>query len=172
MKKFIFTAFLFCLIGTLGANAQKFAFIDTELILSQIDEFKANEDKIEQQAKVYQAEVQKMGEEVEKLYKNLQENAKKLSEAQLEKQQAEIQKKEAAVMEQGRKYFGPEGAIAQMKEKLLNPFYDKIYEASKQVAIQYDYAAIIDRATASSVIFAQPKHDISNEILSVMGYSK
>lgn len=172
MKKFAFTAILLCLIATVGANAQKFAFIDTEFILSQIDEFQTNQDKIEQQAKIYQAEVQKMGEEVENLYKNLQENSKKLSESQLEKQQIEIQKKEAAVMEQGRKYFGPEGAIADMKEKLLNPFYDKIYEASKQVAIKYDYAAIIDRATASSVIFAQPKHDISNEILSVMGYSK
>ena len=59
-----------------------------------------------------------------------------------------------------------------MKAKLLDPFHDKIYEACKVIAVRDDYAAIIDRASATSIIFALPQYDISNEVLAIMGYSK
>lgn len=172
MRKSIITALVLCFVGIASVSAQKFAFIDSEYILENIQEYKQNKTKMEAQAKTYQAEVQKLGQEIEKLYSNLQEKAKGMSEAQLAKEQEKIQKKEEAAMELGKKYFGPEGAMAKMKETLIDPFHDKIYEAAKVVAMKQDYAAIIDRATANSIIFAQPKYDISNEILSVMGYSK
>jgi outer membrane protein len=69
-------------------------------------------------------------------------------------------------------YFGPEGEMAKKQNELITPIEDKIYEAVKQIALQRGYDAIIDRASANSVIFASPKIDISNEILTKLGYSK
>ena len=71
-----------------------------------------------------------------------------------------------------KKYFGPEGEMAQKEEALMAPIQNRIYEAVKQIALQRGYDAIIDRASANSVIFASPKIDISNEILTKLGYSK
>lgn len=172
MKKSVLAILIISLFSSMNATAQKFAFIDTEYILSKIDEYQLNQHKIEEKAQSYQLEVKKVSEEVETMYKNFQEKAETMNDKQIQSMQEKIMKKEQEAMELGRKYFGPEGAIADMKSKLLTPFFDKIYEASKVIALKYDYAAIIDRATANSVIFAQPEYDISNEILATMGYSK
>ena len=171
MKKIGLIAFLLCLFSN-ASFAQKFAFIDTEYILSQIDDFKANEEKIEARVAEYQKEITQLTEEVQNLYKVYQEKAEKMNENQRKSEEKAIMKKEQKAMELGRSYFGPEGSVADLRSKLLDPFYDKIYEAAKLIATKYDYAAIIDRATASSIIFALPQYDISNEILSTMGYSK
>ena len=70
------------------------------------------------------------------------------------------------------KYFGPEGEMAKKQNELIAPIEDRIYEAVKQVSLQKGYDAVIDRASASSIIFASPNIDISNEVLLKLGYSK
>ena len=45
------------------------------------------------------------------------------------------------------------------------------YEAVKQISIQKGYDAVIDRASATSIVFASPRIDISNEVLAKLGYS-
>ena len=68
-------------------------------------------------------------------------------------------------------YFGPEGEMAKKQEALIAPIQDKIYEAVKQISEQKGYAAVVDRGSAQSIIFASPSIDISNEVLSRLGYS-
>ncbi len=43
--------------------------------------------------------------------------------------------------------------------------------AIKEIATQKSYDAVIDRASAQSMIFASPRIDISNEVLARLGYS-
>ena len=68
-------------------------------------------------------------------------------------------------------YFGPEGEMVKKQEELLAPIQDQVYEAIKDLSIQRGYDAVIDRASATSVIFASPSIDISNDVLSKLGYS-
>ena len=49
--------------------------------------------------------------------------------------------------------------------------YNEIYNAVKEIATQNGYAAVVDRASASSIIFASPSIDVSNEVLAKLGYS-
>ena len=87
-----------------------------------------------------------------------------------QKEEAIIAKeKEAAELR--KKYFGPEGEMAKKQHALINPIQDKIYEAVKQIAQQNGYDAVVDRSSAQSIIFASPRIDISNEVLSKLGYS-
>ena len=68
-------------------------------------------------------------------------------------------------------YFGPEGTIMKKRQELITPIQDAIYNAVKEVATQAGYDVVLDRASAQSMIFASPRIDISNEILSKLGYS-
>ena len=54
----------------------------------------------------------------------------------------------------------------------MKPIQDDIYEAVKSISETKGYQMIMDRASAVSVIYATPKIDISNEVLSKLGYSK
>jgi outer membrane protein len=61
--------------------------------------------------------------------------------------------------------------MAKKQEELVAPIQDKVYEAVKELAQRYGYDMVIDRASAESLIFASPNIDISNQVLSKLGYS-
>ena len=79
--------------------------------------------------------------------------------------------KEKSAAELKRKYFGPEGELAKMQEKLINPIQDEIYGAVKELSQLHGYDLVLDRASAAGIIFANPRIDISDEVLRKLGYS-
>lgn len=170
MKKSIFIMFLLYA-ASITASAQKFALIDTEYILENIPAFQSANQQLEQVTKQWQAEVEKSAQEAKTMFDKYQSTAKSLSEAQRTKKEEEIIAKEKATAELKRKYFGPEGELFKKREALMQPIQDEIYEAVKEIADQHGYAVVVDRASATSIIFASPSIDISNEVLSTLGYS-
>ena len=54
----------------------------------------------------------------------------------------------------------------------MAPIQDEIYNAVKEIADSKGYSLILDRASDTSIIFASPKVDISNEVLSKLGYAE
>ena len=105
------------------------------------------------------------------LYKNYQNEALFLSEEQKAKKEEEIVAKEKQASDLKRQYFGPEGELYKKQESLMAPIQDEIYEAIKQISESDGYQVVIDRSSASSMIYASPKIDISNEVLKKLGYS-
>lgn len=170
MKKFILLSVLFFAFA-FTAHAQKFAFIDMEYIAKNIPAFEKANQQIEEASKKYQGEVEAVAKQAQTLYQSYQTQATKLTEQQKTQKEEAIVAKEKEGNELRRKYFGQDGELAKMQKDLISPLQDDIYEAVRSVAESQGYAAIIDRASASSVIFASPRIDISDEILSKLGYS-
>lgn len=170
MKKSIFALFLL-FAAAFTAQAQKYALIDMEYILEQIPAYERANNQLEQASQKWQAEVEKISKEAQTLYKNYQSVAASLSDAQRTQREEAIVAKEKAAAELRRKYFGPEGEMYKLQEELIQPIQDDIYDAVKEIATRQGYAMVIDRASASSIIFASPSIDISNEVLAKLGYS-
>lgn len=170
MKK---SLFLVCalLVISFTAQAQKFALIDMEYIFQHIPEYERANEQLTQSSKQWQSEVEKLSQEAKDMYQSYQQASRKLSEAQKKQREDAIVAKEKSAVELRRKYFGPEGELSKKQQALLKPIEDKIYEAVKQIATQRGYAAVLDRASANSLIFASPSIDISNEVLAKLGYS-
>ncbi len=154
----------------LSAGAQKFALIDMEYILGHIPAYERANEQLNQLSKKWQAEVEAVAQEAETMYKNYQSEALFLSEEQKTKKEEEIVAKEDEARELKRQYFGPEGELYKKRESLMAPIQDEIYEAVKAVSEAKGYQAVIDRASATSMIYASPKIDISAEVLEKMGY--
>lgn len=170
MKKSILLMMLLFVTG-ITANAQKLALIDTEYILKNIPAYNKAMAELDQASKTRQSEVEAAAEEVKTMYKNYQAKSSTLSDTQKSKQEEAIVAKEKSMTELRRKYFGPEGELAKKRESLISPIQDAIYKAVKELSGKNGYALVIDRASASSVIFASPSIDISNEVLAKLGYS-
>ena len=171
MKKVILFA-LFCLVGLFSANAQKFALIDMEYITNNIPNYQRATQQLEQLSKQYQQEIERKANEAKSLYEAYQRSSHSLGSSQRTQKEEAIVAKEKEVSELRNKYFGQEGAMAKKQEELLLPIQDQIYEVVKRIALQKGYDAVIDRASASGLIFASPRIDISNEVLGLLGYSK
>lgn len=170
MKKNLLITALFCLVG-LTANAQKFALIDMEYILKNIPAYERANEQLNQISKRWQSEVEALALEAQTLYKNYQSEAVFLSEEQKTTKEEEIVAKEKEAQELKRTYFGPEGELYKKRESLMAPIQDEIYNAVKEISDAKGYMVIVDRASAGSIIYASPKIDISNEVLSKLGYS-
>lgn len=169
MKKLFAIISILCMTA-MTASAQKFALIDMEYILGKIPAYERANEQLNQISKKWQAEVEAVSKEAETLYKNYQNEALFLSDEQKSKKEEEIVAKEKQASELKRKYFGPEGELYKKRESLMAPIQDEIYEAVKSVSESKGYSAVIDRASAGSMIYASPKIDISNEVLQKMGY--
>ena len=91
--------------------------------------------------------------------------------AQNQKEEA-IQKKEKEVQDLRQKYFGQDGELMKMRELLIKPIQDNIYEAVKAIALEQGYKMVIDRASDQAIIFASLDIDISDDVLQRLGYSK
>ena len=170
MRKSLFITFLL-LVTCLAARAQRFALIDMEYILRNIPAYESANQQLEQSSKKWQAEVEKLAGEAKSMYEEYQKKASSLTDAQRTAKEEAIVNKETELAELRRQYFGPEGELAKLQARLMRPLQDEIYEAVKEIATAKGYAVVTDRASASSIIFASPEIDISDEVLAKLGYS-
>ena len=153
------------------ASAQKFALVDMEYILKNIPAYERANEQLTQVAKKWQAEVDALNTEAQAMYKNYQNEVVFLSQEQKKERQEAIMNKEKEASELKRKYFGPEGELFKKRTSLMTPIQEEIYNAVKDIADLRGYSLILDRASDTSIIFGSPKIDISNEVLSKLGYS-
>ena len=156
---------------SMAANAQKFALIDTEYIMKNIPAAQSANEQMQEATKKYQSEVEALAKEAQKMFQDYQAKSSTLSAAQKTKTEDAIVAKEKEAAELKRNYFGPEGELYKKRESLMQPIQDEIYNAVKEIATQNGYAVVVDRASASSIIFASPSIDVSNEVLAKLGYS-
>ncbi len=170
MKKLMILMLLFA--GSIaGLQAQKFALVDMEYILGNIPAYERANEQLNQVSKKWQAEVDALDNEAKTLYKNYQNEAVFLSEAQKKEREQAIVDKEKEAAELKKKYFAPEGELYKKRTSLIQPIQDEIYNAVKAIAQSKGYSLILDRASDTGIVFASPSADISNEVLTKLGYS-
>ena len=154
-----------------AANAQKFALLDMEYILKSIPAYERANEQLNQVSKKWQAEVEALTTEATTMYKNYQNEVVFLSQEQKKAKQEQIMQKEKEAADLKKKYFGPEGELFKKRESLMTPIQEEIYNAVKDISELRGYSLVLDRASDTGIIFASPKVDISNEVLTKLGYS-
>ena len=170
MKRLFFCVFcVFCV--TLTTSAQKFALVDMDYIFKNIPAYERANEQLNQVSKMWQAEVEALQIEAQTLYKNYQNEQVFLSQEQKKARQDAIMEKEKEAAELKKKYFGPQGELFKKRTALMGPIQDEVYSAIKEVADLRGYQAVWDRASEQGLVYGSPKIDISNEVLSKLGYS-
>ncbi len=170
MKKTAITL-LMAVAAVLAASAQKFALVDMAYIFKNVPSYEMANEQLNQLSQRWQKEVEAVGKEAETMYQNYLSDKVFLTEEQVKKREEEIVAKEKAATELRYKYFGPEGELYKKRQTLLKPIQDDVYNAVKKVAEERGYHTVFDRASASDIVYASPRIDISNEVLAKLGYS-
>ncbi len=172
MKR-IFSLVVLTLTLALSASAQKFALVDMDYIMSNIPAYERANEQLNQVSKQWQAEISAVEERAKTLYKNYQNEAAFLSEEQKKEREETIVQAEKNAAELRKKYFGPEGELYKKRIALIRPIQDEVYNAIKSIASSRGFQLILDRASETSgIIFASPSIDVSQEVLSRLGYAK
>lgn len=161
---FLFTSFSF-------GYAQKFAIVDSDYILQNIPEYQDAQNQLDEYAEVRQAEIEKKFSEIDVLYRKYQADAVLLPEDMKRKREDEIIAREREVKKFQEDIFGQEGLLFKKREELVLPIQERLYNAIEKIAGLKNIGVVFDKASGASMLFSDPKLDISDEVLEELGYS-
>jgi len=168
MKKIIFPFIIFFFAVTLG-HAQKFAYVDTQYILDNLPEFAEAQAQLDEVSAQWQKEIETRFAEVDKMYQDFQTQAVLLPEDMKKKKEQEIVDKEKDAKNLQRQRFGKDGDLMKKRQELVKPIQEKVYNAIQDLATNNNYSIIFDKAGALTILYSNPKYDISDEVLDNLG---
>jgi outer membrane protein len=174
MKKLIFvlTIMVLSMVATSPVFAQKYAYVDTDYILSNIPDYKSAQQQVDNLSVQWQKEIEAKYAEIDKMYKAFQAEQILLTEEMKKKRENDIIVKEKEVKELQKARFGVDGELFKKRQELVKPIQDKVYNAIKQLAEKGTYAVIFDKASGATLLYTNPKFDKSDDILLSLGYKK
>lgn len=149
--------------------AQKYAYVDTEYILDNIPEYGDAQDELDALSEKWQKEIEAQYGKVEEMYKKYQAEAVLLPDDIKKKRENEIVETEKQVKELQRKYFGPEGELYQKRKELVQPIQEKVYNAIESIALTRNFAFVFDKSGGVTLLYGDPKFDISDDVLDEVG---
>ena len=146
-------------------SAQKIASIDMERILTSITEYQDAQKELDDLTAKWQQEINQEYDAIKGLYNKYQAEQVLMTDEQRKSEEQAIFDRETKVRNMQRERFGPEGALFQRRQELVQPIQDAVYEAVETYANQNNYDFVFDRAGAAGIIFSSDQYDKTDEIL-------
>ncbi|HMV23007.1 MAG TPA: OmpH family outer membrane protein [Saprospiraceae bacterium] len=159
--------FSLILMGTQLVQAQKFGFVNSAALLTELPEVKAADSELN----VLQNQLKKKGEEMvtafQQKYAELATKEKngEYSPKQLEMESQKLKDDEAKITQ-----FEQEStqAMSKKREELLQPILDKVNKAINDVAKESGYAYVFDAST-NVLLYADPSADVTALVKKKLG---
>jgi len=164
------TLLLIFVATTVFGNSQNFGYVDSEYILENIPDYKDAQDELDKLSVEWQKQLERRYSEIDKMYKNYQAEQILLTEDMKLKREDEIVKKEKAAKEYQKLKFGVNGELFQKRKELVKPLQDDVYKAISSIANYKKLGIVFDKASALTMLYTNPKYNISDDVLKKMGY--
>ena len=168
MKKSLITMLL-CFGLSVGLYAQKYAYIDSEYLLSKMPGYTEAQAQLEKLSVEWQNEIEAKFKAIDEMYKKYQQDAALLPEETKQKRQNAIIAAEREAKELQKKRFATDGDLYKKREELVKPIQDKLFTAIEEYAREKMYAFVFDKAGDMTIVYADSKFDINNAILERLG---
>ena len=169
MKKLAFILFI-SVIST-AVYSQRYAYVDTEYILNNLQSYDDAQKELNRISQQWQKEIEQRYEAIDRLYKAYQAEKVLLTEEMRKEREDEIVRKEQEAKELQRQRFGVEGDLFKRRQELIQPIQDEVYNAIKEVAQGGGFSVIFDKANQSNILYADPRYDKSDRVLTRLGVS-
>ncbi|MGB3798532.1 MAG: OmpH family outer membrane protein [Lewinella sp.] len=162
--KFTFVA-LMLLVATATVSAQKFGYVNSAELLSELPATKAAESNLEALQKQLQKQGQGMVETFQTDYQTLQRAAQEgtLSPKQQQEEAAKLQAREEEIANFEQKMMAD---LQKKRQTLLTPIYDSINTAIKEVAEENGFQFIFDEQV---LLYGQDSQDVTAMVRAKLG---
>lgn len=168
MKKVILAFFL--LLGMVnGAMAQRYAYVDTQYILDAMPEYGQAQIELDKASEQWQKEIEVLFLDAEKRRKEFATESILMPDEIKKQRLKEIADADLRAKEMQKQRFGVGGDLFAKREELIKPIQDKIFNAIQEIAADRNYAFVFDKANQSNLLYADPKYDISDQVIRKMG---
>lgn len=168
-KKYILTS-LIVIVASVSTFAQRFAYVDSDYILSHVPEYSSAQKQLDVLSMQWQKEIESRFTEIDKMNKAYQADHVLLTEEMRKQRENEIKNREDAVKEYQRVKFGFEGELFKQRSKLIKPIQDRVAKAIQSMADALQLDMVFDKNSEVTFLYASPRLDKSNDVITRMGY--
>ena len=155
---------------SLGAQAQKFAYIDSEYVLLHMPEYAEAQTELNNLAIGWQAEIEDKLEAADRLEVAYRAERVLLTAEMRVKREEEITKKRTEAKDMQKQKFGVDGELFTKRQELIEPVQQQIFESLKDIASGSGYMVIFDKSNQSNMLYTNPKYDISDRLIKALGF--
>ena len=153
----------------IAIKAQKVAIVESEYIFSKLKSYQAANEKVEKQSQEWQKDIEDRMSELESIYKKFQAEQSLFTAQMKQEKILEIEAKEKEVASLQQKRFGPNGDLFKKRQELLQPIMTRMIEEIQKIAQAKSYDLVIDKSSGNTVLFSNPRLNISEEVIKAMG---
>ena len=170
MKKILFILFIVCT-SSLTINAQKYACVNIDYVMAHVPDYSQAQSRLNKYIEEWRTELDNKSNELDKLKQAYEKEAYLLPDGLKRRRQEEIKNKEQEVISLQRQRFSTGGDLDKKRAELMKPVQDRVYSAIERIANEKSYIFVFDKSASSTIIFANKKYDISDQVLEILGYS-
>ncbi|NQY04624.1 MAG: OmpH family outer membrane protein [Flavobacteriaceae bacterium] len=141
------------------------AYIDTEYILENVEEYKETSTQLDEKVKQWKGEIELRLKDVDLMKETLNNERVLLTKELIEEREEDIKALEAEILDYQQKRFGHNGDLMIQKQKLIQPIQDQVFTAVREIAKARKYDFVFDKAADITMLYSNKKHDISDLVL-------
>jgi outer membrane protein len=167
MKRIVLIAF--ALISFEFVSQAQIAFVDTRYILNKLPNYRDSLAKINQLGVIWQKEIDDKQAILDKMINDFERDEVMLSDSAKKNRSDDLYYHQKEVRDLQRMRFGYEGDLVKKRRELLKPIEDSVNNIIQETATRLNYKIILDKSQGTTVMFANPKFDITDEVLKVLG---
>ena len=162
--KYLFIAF-FIISQFNNLYAQRVAYIDMDMILTSVDDYKQAQTDLDQLAEKWRQEIAREYDKIESMYREYQTREPLLSDEMKKTKQNEIVAKEKEIRDLNKRRFGPDGELFQKRKSLVKPIQEKVYGVIQKLAKERKYDFVFTAPDGSTLIYADESKDLTDEVI-------
>ena len=149
---------------TIPAMAQKLAYVQSQRILAEYQEYVDVQNKLNEIRNGYDQEYQKMVKEYNDMIEEIDSQSLLLSPEKKQEKMKQAQEKALAIERYKYEKLGPEGELYKKSMEFTKPIIEKINKLIADIGEQEGYDFIFD-ASSGALVHALPKYDITDLII-------
>ncbi len=149
---------------SMAAFGQKYGYINSEYILSQFEEFKEAQSKLEVEGRKLEKQYYDMAASLDSMQQDYERQKFLMTESNRASKEGEMRRLAEEIQQFQVNKLGPQGEFYQKQQALADPVLQKINTAIKKVGEDGDYDFIFD-TVAGNILYAQEKYDLTEKVL-------
>lgn len=151
---------------------QTIAYIDMEYILENLPNYIEAQKKLDNKVAGWRQKIEKAEADITALKTELQNEKILLTEDLIIDKTENINIKEIELQKMRARYFGSEGSLFTLRQQLVQPIQDEVYNAIQTIIKRKRYDFVFDRSSDLILLHANPKYDISKTVITYITKSK
>lgn len=150
-------------------SAQKYAVVNTDYVLKSLPDYASAQKRLDRYVTDWQKELSDKAAELDAMRADYEQESYLLPENLKKRRQEEIRAKEQEIRNLQQQHFGAGGDLERHRAELLKPVQDRVFSVIERIANEKNYAFIFDKAGSPTVLYANKKYDISDDVLEQLG---